>query len=150
MAEFLLPTHYNRQHNIQERQKHFKPFPLPLFRAVVYCREQELNTSSITWAAPSEKVPSSMRINMQIQIIMRMRKASSGSLLSKCPVILLANSEGPDQTARMRSLIWAFAVRLCSKTRFIMADLIRDVSNAPKFSLNVLPTGESQLRLLNY
>ena len=30
-------------------------------------------------------------------------------------MILLADSEGPDQTARMRmrSLIWAFAVRIC-------------------------------------
>ena len=27
-----------------------------------------------------------------------------------CPMILLADSEGPDQTARMRRLIWAFAV----------------------------------------
>ena len=27
-------------------------------------------------------------------------------------MILLADSEGPDQTARMRSLIWAFAVRI--------------------------------------
>ena len=26
-------------------------------------------------------------------------------------MILLANSVGPDQTARMRRLIWAFAVR---------------------------------------
>ena len=34
------------------------------------------------------------------------------------PVILLADSEGPDQTARMRSLIWAFAVRKCPKHVF--------------------------------
>ena len=32
-----------------------------------------------------------------------------------------ADSEGPDQTARMRRLIWAFAVRICPKTRFRMA-----------------------------
>ena len=36
-------------------------------------------------------------------------------------MILLADSEGPDQTARMRMLIWAFAVRRCLKTRFSMA-----------------------------
>ena len=36
-------------------------------------------------------------------------------------LILLADSEGPDQTTRMRSLIWAFAVRICPKTRFCMA-----------------------------
>ena len=35
-------------------------------------------------------------------------------------MILLADSEGPDQTARMRSLIWAFAVRIYLKTRFRM------------------------------
>ena len=36
-------------------------------------------------------------------------------------MILLADSEGPDQTARMRRLIWAFAVRICPKTRFRVA-----------------------------
>ena len=36
-------------------------------------------------------------------------------------MILLAGSEGPDQTARMRSLIWALAVRIYPKTRFRMA-----------------------------
>ena len=38
-----------------------------------------------------------------------------------CLMILLADSEGPDQTARMRSLIWAIAVRICPKTRFRVA-----------------------------
>ena len=33
-------------------------------------------------------------------------------------MILLSDSEGPDQTARMRRLIWAFAVRIYPKTRF--------------------------------
>ena len=36
-------------------------------------------------------------------------------------MILLADSEGPDQTARMRRLIWAFAVCICPKTGFHMA-----------------------------
>ena len=31
-------------------------------------------------------------------------------------MILLADSEGPDQTVRMRRLIWSFAVRMCRKT----------------------------------
>ena len=35
--------------------------------------------------------------------------------------MLLAYNEGPDQTARMRRLIWAFAVCICPKTRFRMA-----------------------------
>ena len=30
----------------------------------------------------------------------------------QCSIILLADSKGPDQTARPRSLIWAFAVRI--------------------------------------
>ena len=34
---------------------------------------------------------------------------------------MLADGEGPEQTARMGSLIWAFAVRICPKTRFRMA-----------------------------
>ena len=34
------------------------------------------------------------------------------------PMILLADNEGPDQTARMRRLIWAFVVGICPKTRF--------------------------------
>ena len=31
-------------------------------------------------------------------------------------MIMLAESEGPDQTVRMRRLIWAFAVRIYQKT----------------------------------
>ena len=34
------------------------------------------------------------------------------------------DSEGPDQTARLRSLIGAFLVRICPKTRFPMTRLI--------------------------
>ena len=34
------------------------------------------------------------------------------------PMIVLADSDGPEQTARMRSLIWAFAVRIYRKIRF--------------------------------
>ena len=33
-------------------------------------------------------------------------------------MVLLADSDGPDQTARMRSLIWAFAVCIRPSTRF--------------------------------
>ena len=36
-------------------------------------------------------------------------------------MILLADNEGPDQTARMRRLIWAFVIRVYSQTRFHMA-----------------------------
>ena len=36
-------------------------------------------------------------------------------------MILLADSEGLDQTAPMRSLIWAFIVRKCPKARLLIA-----------------------------
>ena len=36
------------------------------------------------------------------------------------PMNLLAVIEGSDQTARMRMLIWSFAVRICPKTHFRM------------------------------
>ena len=39
-------------------------------------------------------------------------------------MILLADYEGPDQTAQMRRLIWTFAVRIYPKTRFRMAQFI--------------------------
>ena len=53
------------------------------------------------------------RAKRAFQIILRMRRVSS--------VILLADTEDPDQTARMRRLIWAFAVHICLKTGFCMA-----------------------------
>ena len=40
----------------------------------------------------------------------------------------VSSSEGPDQTARMRRLIWAFAVRICPKTRFCRVRVIYQAS----------------------
>ena len=40
------------------------------------------------------------------------------------PMLLLADSEGPDQTAHLHSLIRAFAVRIYHKTQFRMALLM--------------------------
>ena len=37
------------------------------------------------------------------------------------PMIQLVDSKGPYQTARMRRLIWAFTVRICTETYFRMA-----------------------------
>ena len=37
-------------------------------------------------------------------------------------MILLVDSEGPDQTAQMRRLIWAFTVCICPKKCFIATD----------------------------
>ena len=36
------------------------------------------------------------------------------------PMILYADSKGPDQAVRMRRLIWVFAVGICPKTRLYM------------------------------
>ena len=38
--------------------------------------------------------------------------------LQKGPYIVYANSKDPDQTARMRSLVWIFAIRTCFKGPF--------------------------------
>ena len=51
------------------------------------------------------------------------------SYILKNPITLLTDSESPDQTARMRSLIWAFAVRISPKTRFRMAQSNYDTEN---------------------
>ena len=81
-------------------------------------------------ALPSENVSSNLRKIDEFRFIPRMLKVSSGHLLSIDAfnsvqlILLLAYSEGPDQTAQMRRLIWAFAVRICPMTRFRMARLI--------------------------
>ena len=36
----------------------------------------------------------------------------------KYPMILLADSEGPDQSVWMRRLTWDFVIRICPETRF--------------------------------
>ena len=50
-----------------------------------------------------------------------MRAFALRSYILQYPRILLADIEGPDQTVRMRRLSWAFAVRICLKTRFRIA-----------------------------
>ena len=42
----------------------------------------------------------------------------------KYPMILFADSEGPNQIVRMRRLMWAFADRMCPRVRFRMASPI--------------------------
>ena len=46
------------------------------------------------------------------------------SYILSYPMILLADSEGPDQTVWMWELIWALAACICSKTGFPMAQSI--------------------------
>ena len=43
------------------------------------------------------------------------------SCFLRYPMSLLADSEGPDQTTQMHSLIWAFTVHICPKPHFLMA-----------------------------
>ena len=50
-------------------------------------------------------------------------------------MILLAASGGPGQTARMRRLIWAFAVSICSKISFRMARPIRRLIAAEMYNM---------------
>ena len=58
----------------------------------------------------------------QIPIILRMNKVALAfalhSYILLYPIILFAGSEGPDQTAHLRSLIWALAVCICPKDMF--------------------------------
>ena len=54
-------------------------------------------------------------------------------------MILSAGSKGPDQTARMRSLVRAFAVRICPRTRFRMARPLcfySEIKKIPELSSN--------------
>ena len=67
--------------------------------------------------------------NSQILIILRMRTRNFVLVFTLYtymyilfyPIIQLADSEGPDQTARMRRLIWIITVRQFRKGRFRMA-----------------------------
>ena len=43
------------------------------------------------------------------------------SCILQYPIILLEDSEGPDQTAHLRSLIWAYAVRACPEDTFSLS-----------------------------
>ena len=52
-------------------------------------------------------------------------------------MILLVDSGGPDQTARMRSLIWAFAVRICPDGVTHMKH-VRPLNSVRKVNISVL------------
>ena len=61
-----------------------------------------------TWAASSEKVPSNMRkmhIDHPAHVQIIIQAFALHSCILQYPMILLADSEGPDQSARMRRLI---------------------------------------------
>ena len=55
-------------------------------------------------------------------------------------MILLADSNGPDQTARMRRLIWAFALRIYPKTRVRMMRATYSFVAEEKHILNKINT----------
>ena len=64
-------------------------------------------------------------LKVRIHIIQHMRSLIEASALHwnifKYLMLPLEDSECPDQTARMRRLIWAFVVRIWPKTRFRIA-----------------------------
>ena len=62
-----------------------------------------------------------MRIHIILRMRMRMRRVSSRPLLSINTFCSVSGYEGPDQTARKRRLIWAFAYRKYPKPGFRMA-----------------------------
>ena len=116
------------------------------------------------------------------QTILRMRKVSIGPLLSihtlQYPMIPLADSVGPDQTARMRSLIRAFAVRTmmpehtflhgattyfwnktvwCEQYRFALANsrdllriILKDLPVAPQVWFQVAVVFQEHARLFSW
>ena len=97
----------------------------------------------IIWGASSEKVSSNARI-MRIQIILRNYYPGLCSpYILSCPMILLADSEGPDQTAHPRSLIWAFTVRICPKTCFRIARRIYEPQREKTYLLTCAPNEDS-------
>ena len=123
-------VYYSLQLHVWSRQAHDVNTTSPQRRATSWrCIDVEptlykRHVSAGIWAVPSERVSSSLQTMHRFRLIPRMRKVSSGHLLSIdkfCGMSLLADSEGPDQTARMRRLIWAFAVRTCPKTCFRLA-----------------------------
>ena len=69
--------------------------------------------------------------NAQIRIVLRIHAVPSGSLLAFdifCRIQWFwTDCEGPDQTARMRSLIWAFAVRIWLKRFFRLTHVVQIV-----------------------
>ena len=59
------------------------------------------------WASSSEKVPSNIH-KMRIQVILRMQKSIIGIVafqvyILNYPMILLADSKGPDQTVNVQA-----------------------------------------------
>ena len=73
-----------------------------------------------TWSASSEQEPSNMRkfadYDHPAHALSMIRAFALHSYILKYPLILLADSEGPNLTARMCRLIWAFFVRICPNT----------------------------------
>ena len=77
------------------------------------------------WAAPREKVSSSMRKMHRFRFVPRMgsliRAFALHCYIFQWPMILLADNECPDQIVRMRRLIWASTALICPNTCFRMA-----------------------------
>ena len=98
----------------------------PAFNWICYmCHQVIISTISmwfIIWAGPREKVPSSMCKMCGFTSSCTFSKShpviSSPSKHSIISSDYFMDSEGPDQTARMCKLIWAFVSRICPKICF--------------------------------
>ena len=93
-------------------------------------------TVNIIWALSSEKC---LRACARCAFRSTCACASyyPGSYILWFPMILLADSEGSDQTARIRRLIWAFAVRICPaprlKTFFMLNSAEHEIFSVNKY-----------------
>ena len=99
------------------------------------------------WVESREKVPSIVYIIMGLMSSCICVKSHPGHWNILCyQMILFVDNEGPYQTAQMRSLIWAFAVRICPKTCFLMTRLIcrwtaQTQSSKDRFLIDLDKTG---------
>ena len=91
-----------------------------LFVISLCCNRKNCTSCSYKRVASREKVPSKMRKMRKFRSSCACAKYHPG-ICSPLVMILFADSKGPDQTARMRRLIWAFSVRICPKARFCIA-----------------------------
>ena len=95
-------------------------FPFLVVKFSIYLNRHVFVMYSL--AVPSEKILSMHKTNRFrfIQFYLGLFSLLTNSI----PMILLADSKGPDQTAQMGSLVWAFYVCICQKTHFRMAQPI--------------------------
>ena len=86
------------------QQRHAEPHRTTMIHSLSKVFSVRLEKHLI-WAASSEKVPSRIHFILHMQGLIRVFALHSNSLY--CPMIILADSEGPDHTARMIRAVWS-------------------------------------------